>query len=295
DFAGLSAGTAYDWSSRLVVFSFSPLVAVKLSEAISVGVTLNVNLGTSSLKMPAGFSSLPDIGAPVDLGQYEENMTGWGLGATIGVLVKPIDKLSIGLTVRTPSTIAFDGSARMSNLSLYDLPGSSDLERKITWPLWIAGGVAFRPVPHLLLSADVHWTQWSKLDQIRTTFLNPDWVPLATAVGKDVRVLDWKDTTQIRFGAEYMLNGTTALRAGYYSDPAPGPESTLDLLLPTFTGNAFTIGLGETFGALKVDLGLEYLAGLRRAWIPDYFIESGISGIYTFHAVIPSVSVQYQF
>ncbi|MGB8959286.1 MAG: hypothetical protein WCC00_09810, partial [Candidatus Aminicenantales bacterium] len=42
DFAGLSAGTAYDWSSRLVVFSFSPLVAVKLSEAISVGVTLNV-------------------------------------------------------------------------------------------------------------------------------------------------------------------------------------------------------------------------------------------------------------
>ena len=33
DFADLTTGTAYDWSSRLDVFSFSPMVAVKLSEA----------------------------------------------------------------------------------------------------------------------------------------------------------------------------------------------------------------------------------------------------------------------
>ncbi len=295
DFASLSAGTAYDWSSRLVVFSFSPLVAVKLSEAISVGVTLNVNLGTSSLKMPAGSSSLPEIGVfdPVDLGQYEENMTGWGLGATIGVLVKPIDKLSIGLTVRTPSTISFDGSARMSNLSLYDLPGSSDLERKITWPLWVAGGVAFRPVPRLLLSADIHWTQWSKLDQIRTTFLDPDWVPLATAVGKDVRVLNWKDTTQIRFGAEYMLNGTTALRAGYYSDPAPGPESTLTALLPTHTFNAFSVGAGKTVGDLQLDFGLAYLRGNTRTaglGLPD-----AMPGTHRLNIFVPTASASYKF
>ncbi len=301
DFTSLSNGVAYDRSSRIYVFSFSPLVAVKLNEAISVGVTLNVNLGTSSIKMPAGFSSFPEIGIfdPVDLGQYEENATGWGLGATFGILVKPVDKLSIGLTVRTPSTIAFDGSARMSNLSLYDLPGSSDLERKITWPLWVAGGVAFRPVPRLLLSADVHWTQWSKLGQIRTTFLDPDWVPLAADVGKDVRVLDWKDTTQIRFGAEYMLNGTTALRAGYYNDPAPGPDSTIDVLLPTFTNNAFSIGVGKTVGDLQLDFGLAYLAGNERnvfmVRAAVLGLPAGMDGIYGTHAFVPTASASYKF
>ena len=91
-------------------------------------------------------------------------------------------------------------------MTLYELPGSSDLRRKITWPLWIAGGVSFRPVERLLLSADVHWTQWSKLDRDHG---RRSWIPsgpqLAAVEGRDVRVLDWKDATQIRFGAEYTL------------------------------------------------------------------------------------------
>jgi long-chain fatty acid transport protein len=296
DFAGLSGGTTYDWSSRLVVFSFSPLVAVKLSDAISVGVALNVNLGTSSLKMPAGPSTLPgvlDVFPPVDLGQYEESMTGWGLGATFGVLVRPIDKLSIGLTVRTPLTIAFDGSARMSNLSLHDLPGSSELERTITWPLWVGGGLAFRPVPRLLLSADVHWTQWSKLGGIRTTFTDPAWRTFTAAEGRGIRVLDWEDATQIRFGAEYTLNGTTALRAGYYNDPAPGPASTLNVLLPTHTFNAFSVGVGKTVGDLQLDFGLAYLRGNARS--AELGLPNAMPGTYTMSIVVPTASVSFKF
>ena len=296
DFTSFSGGTAYDWSDRLVVFSITPLVAVKLSDAISVGVTLDASLGTFSLKMPAGFSSWPVISAggevPVDLGQYEENMTGWGFGATVGVLVRPTDKLSIGLTVRTPSTIDFKGSARMSNLSLFDFPDSSDLERKITRPLWIAGGVAFRPVPRLLLSADVHWTQWSKLDVIRTVFMDVLWRPFTAAEGRDVRVLDWKDATQIRFGAEYMLNGTTALRAGYYNDPAPGPETTLNVLFPSHTFNAFTVGIGKTVGDLQLDFGLEYLSGDQRANLSGLAV---MPGTYDMDIVVPTASVSYKF
>ncbi|RPI99066.1 MAG: hypothetical protein EHM31_10825, partial [Candidatus Aminicenantes bacterium] len=123
----LTSGTAYDFSSRLYVFSFSPMAAVRISERLSVGAAINVSIGTFSLKMPAGTSSFPITIDPVDLGQYEETMTGWGLGATFGILAKPADALGIGLTVRTPSTIIFDGSARMSNMTLFELPGSSDL------------------------------------------------------------------------------------------------------------------------------------------------------------------------
>jgi len=287
-------GIAYDWSSKVGVFSFSPLVAVKLNDWLSVGATLNINLGTFSLKRPGGAQDLGE--GPVDLGQYEESMSGWGFGATFGILAKPVDKLSVGLTVRTPSTVSFGGLARLSYLSLYGLPDSSDLERKITWPLWIAGGVSFRPFERLLLSADVHWTQWSKLDRIATEYLDPVWRDLFTmgGVNSTWMILSWKDATQIRFGAEYSLNPTTALRAGYANDPAPGPDSTLNILFPTHTFNVFSIGVGKTIGDLQLDFGLEYLAGNKRT---PYSMLPVLPGppTYGMTIVAPSVSVQYKF
>jgi len=293
DFTG-AGGIAYDRSSKVGIFSFSPLVAVKLNEWLSAGVTLNINLGTFGLKRPGGAL---DLGAgPVSSGQYEETMTGWGFGATFGILAKPFDTLSLGLTLRTPSTIAYKGTARLSNLPLYDLPGSSDLERKITWPLWIAGGVSFRPFDRLLLSADVHWTQWSRLDTIRTEYLDPVWRDLFAMVGvlDNTRMdLSWKDATQIRFGAEFSLNETTALRAGYTRDPAPGPDSRINILLPTHTFNVLSAGVGKAFGDLRLDLGLEYMAGGKRT-VPDWI---GFDGPPTFgmDIVVPSISVQYLF
>lgn len=288
DFADLSGGTTYDWSSKIGVFSFSPLVAVKVNDKISVGATVNINYGNFNLKMPAGTADLGQ--GAVDLGQYEENMNGWGIGATLGLLVKPIDKLSVGLTVRTPSTLTFKGSALMSYLSMYELPDKSRLERKITWPLWIAGGLAFRPVPRLLLSADVQWTQWSKLDRIATDYLDPVWAAIMTGSGNDVRTLDWADKTQFRFGAEFQIDATTTLRAGYYNDPAPGPMSTLNVLLPTFTYNALCVGVGKTIGGLQLDFGLEYLAGGARTLRTEVHDIS-----YGMHIVVPTASVSYRF
>lgn len=294
DFTGLTNGTVYDWSSKVGVFAISPLVAVKLSDVVSVGATVNLNYGMFSLKMPAGSAVLADPpGTAVDLGQYVETMNGWGIGATFGVLVTPSKKLGLGLTVRTPSTVSFNGTADMSRLPVYGLPGSSDLKRKITWPLWIAGGVSFRPVPRLLLSADVHWTQWSKLDRITTDYLDTVWAVLMETGGKDVRVLDWKDAVQLRFGAEYTLNSSTVLRAGYYNDPAPAPDTTLNVLLPSHTFNAFSIGVGKTIGDLQLDFGLEYLAGNKRT--PEYAYFDGMPGTYGMRIVVPTISVSYKF
>ena len=292
DFADMPDGPVYDRSRKTGVFSFSPLVAVKLTEWLSVGATLNINLGTFNLKRPGGSWPLGEGGESVDVGQYEENMDGWGFGATFGVLAKPIDQLGIGLAVRTPSTISYNGTARLSHLSLYGLPDSSALVRKITWPLWIAGGVSFQPIERLLLSADVQWTQWSKLGQISTDYLEPSWPSYYTIQSfLGDYSLYRKDVTQIRFGGEYLLNATTALRAGYYNDPAPGQFGFgMAILYPSHTFNGFSIGVGKTFGELQLDFGLEYLAGNKRS------NEAGIVGTaYGMNIVVPSVSVQYKF
>ena len=64
--------------------SISPLIAYKINDMISVGATLNVNYGMFSIKMHAGETELPVPPYVLDLGQYEESMNGWGLGATFG-------------------------------------------------------------------------------------------------------------------------------------------------------------------------------------------------------------------
>jgi long-chain fatty acid transport protein len=220
-------------------------------------------------------------------------MNGWGIGATFGVLITPTDKLGFGLTVRTPSTVSFSGTANMPTLPVYELPGSSDLKRKITWPLWIAGGVSFRPVPRLLLSVDVHWTQWSKLHRITTEYLESAWETLIEMSGMDIRVLDWRDATQLRFGAEYTLNASTALRAGYYNDPAPAPDTTLNVLLPSHTFNAFSIGVGKTITDLQLDFALEYLMGNKRT--AGFASDNAMPGTYGMKIVVPTLSVSYKF
>ena len=293
DFAGMDE-TVYNWSRKTAVFSFSPLVAVKLNEWLSVGATLNINLGTFNLMLPGGSANLGE--GTVELGQYEENMTGWGFGTTFGILARPTEKLGIGLAFRTPSTIAYNGTARLSYVSLYGLPDSSALERKITWPLWIAGGVSFRPIEHLLLSADVQWTQWSKLGQITTDYLEPTWSDYDfVQFFLGYYTLYHNDVTQIRFGAEYLLNPTTALRAGYHNDPGPGvSDSWRKILFPGFTSNAISVGIGKTIGDLQMDFGLEYLTGKEREELL-YGIDGGLSRTFNMKTVIPSVSVQYRF
>ncbi len=229
----------------------------------------------------------------IDL-QYEEHTSGWGIGATFGVLAKPLKRLALGLTVRTPSSITYKGTARMPALPLYGLHETSELWHKITWPFWIGGGISFRPFERLLLSADVHWTRWSHVRQT-TLYLDQVWVLHMPGSIDDgghdfgLPYLGGADTTQFRFGVEYKVDTTTSLRAGYYNDPSPGQRLT-PILFPFPDFNAFAVGIGKTIGGLQLDLGLEYLAAEERSNEIGY-----MGSAYGMSIVVPSASVQYRF
>ena len=57
----------------------------------------------------------------------------------------------------------------------------------------------------------------------------------------------------IRFGGEYMVTPETAIRFGYYYDPAPAPDKTLNILFPSSTNHVGTLGFGQSFGKYRVD------------------------------------------
>ena len=304
DFAAISNDNAsLKWRSKIALVTFSPLIAVKLTDQISLGATFNINYGLFDIAMHAGSAEVPLPVPPyvmeVDLGQYEESMKGWGYGATFGVLMRPSDMFSFGATVKTASTVKFKGDASISKLGLLGANSTSDVEREVTWPMWVAAGLALRPMPDLTLTADVQWTQWSKLDTMHTDFKDPFWQVMMAASGDDERPLYWKDTTQIRFGAEYKLR-TVALRAGYYYDPSPSPAKTMNVLLPSYDFNVFTLGLGYSLDGLQIDMGIEYLMGKEREvpyektlLDPEY--EAAMPGIYNMTLIVPNLSISYKF
>ncbi|MGB6340509.1 MAG: outer membrane protein transport protein, partial [Candidatus Aminicenantaceae bacterium] len=140
---------------------------------------------------------------------------------------------------------------------------TSGAEADVTWPMWIAGGIAFTPIEKFTLTFDVQWTQWSKLDEVAITLSDQTWGLILEE--EDTKLaFRWKDKAQIRFGAEYRLSPKFALRAGYYHDPGPAPDETRNILLPITDFTVFAGGFGYNINGIVIDLAVEYLMGKEK-------------------------------
>jgi long-chain fatty acid transport protein len=301
DFLSLTFETPYRWESKIGLFTIAPALAFKIHRMISVGASLNINYGTFGIKTHAGDSELG-----IDLGQYEENLSGWGIGATLGILFNLNEKLSFGGTVRTPSKIGFSGDVEVSFLNvlgmipgmpLYgaDIPTKTTLKRELTWPWWLAAGVAVRPLEGLTLTGDIQWTLWSSLDVLESTYENSVWAMLL----ETELPMHWKDTLQIRLGAEYKFKAL-AFRGGYYWDPSPAPDRTMNVLLPSFDFHVLTAGIAYSLDGLNVEFGIEYLMGkerdvdyLKTQINPEW--KTAKPGIYAMNVLSPNFSVSFKF
>ncbi len=262
DFVAITGGKAYEWLSFIGVITIAPTVAYQVSDMVSVGASLNINYGFFSISRHAGFAGT------IDLGQYEEDSTGLGFGATLGVLVKPSEQFSLGVSFRTPSKVSMSGDTQIDNLAVTQpLTGvssnTSDFDRDVTQPMWLAGGVAFKPIENLTLTADLQYTNWDKLDELDTEYDDPAWQVFMAATDNDKIKLDWSDKIQLRFGLEYVFD-KFAVRGGYYYDPAPAPDDTFTALMPNFDFNVFTVGVGYMNDGIGFNLGFEYLSGKDR-------------------------------
>ncbi len=308
--AFISGGrTDIEWTSKVGLLTIAPTLAYKINDQLSLGASLNINYGMFDLAMYAGKADISAQVLQFDMGQYKESETGWGLGATIGVQFKPSQTFSLGATFRTASTIKFSGSASISNLPLLGFNQASDMKRELTWPMWLAGGVAYKPMDDLTITADLQWTQWSKIKTIDTTYTDAIWTTLMTASGKNEMAMYWQDALQIRFGAEYKLTKDLAIRGGYYIDPSPAPDRTMNILLPNYDFNVLTFGLAYSTGGFQIDAGFEYLMGKSRtidfnktfhhplisnpSYDPNY--ASAVPGVYGMKIIVPNISITYKF
>lgn len=310
-----NSNTSIDWMSRVGITTISPTIGYRMSRSVSIGASININRGVFELGRYAGVFNFPlpepPYLLPIELGQYSESLSGWGYGATVGILVKPNDLFSVGATVRTASLVKYqgyawvDGFPELGDAFSRDLKQVSEVEKTITWPLCLALGGAFSPCHDLTLTADLQWTNWATWDVLKTEYQDPLWTSYMSERGNDTMEMSWENTLQVRLGIEYHLSDSLAIRGGYYIAPSPSPEETRNVLLPTYNFRAMTFGFGYRFKNFLMDLGLEYATSWKRedifSDIPVYppaassIWEDVNPGDYNMNMLVLSLSLGYRF
>ena len=256
DLVNLSGGV-FDWESRIGVIAISPSFAFQVNDKFSIGVAANIYYGIFDLSRPDA-ADLNRDGVPESPVQYTEESTGLGFGATIGLQYDISKKLTIGASFRTTTAVSMEGDAVINHATFGNIV-ETKFEREVSWPLWIAGGLAYKPTECLTLVLDAQYSKWSLLDELIAEYEKmPD----------GEFTLNWEDAVQIRVGGEYMVSPKTAIRLGYYYDPAPAPDETLNILFPSSTNHVVTAGFGHSFGKYRLDAAFEYLLGADRDIAP---------------------------
>ena len=292
------AMTPFEWMSKIGVIHFGPAIAYQVNEKLSVGATVNIAYGMMDLKRPVDMLDMsagqpaPGSDGAVDT-QYEEESTGMGFNLNLGVLYKVNDMLQVGASVKTQNKIAFSGTAKNQTMALIGAAAESDFDRDITWPLWVGGGIAVKPIEKLTITADAQWSQWAKNQEVlETEYKDIMWAAALGAQGADKMHLKWDNALQLRFGAEYLVTKCLALRLGYTHDPEPSPDETTNILLPSLTYNTITFGFGWKKNVLGIDLGFEYLIGTERDIAPSMEYENN-PGLHNMKMMVPNISFTY--
>jgi long-chain fatty acid transport protein len=250
---GLTIKWPEDWIGRrqiteasLATFFINPTVAYRIGP-VRIGAGLQVVRATVRLKRQIAFG---ETEGSTDLGAGT-----WGLGGNIGAQVEAIPKvLSFGAHYRSAVKLSFDGKADFGNVpsalqnTIHDQPVSTSL----LTPDSFAMGVAVRPIPALVLDADVVWFGWGNL---RSIDLNFEDTSLSSS-----RAKSWKSGLNYHVGGEAAVAESWRVRAGALYDPSPAPKDTLTPDIPD--ADRLNLALGGSYvhaSGFHVDLGYQFL------------------------------------
>jgi long-chain fatty acid transport protein len=195
----LAAGTYSD----LMIMKFAPSAAYQVNDWLSLGAALNIDYST------------------LDLGQGNGANYAWG--AQLGIIVKPHEKVSLGLTYITPQAVNYRNVAKLDFGNSWD---SLTLES----PNNLGIGIAYEPIYRkLLFELDVKWLNWSG--------------------AQGYSDFGWKDQIVVGIGAQYRPMPKLALRMGYNygNNPLKGNQNFNGNEMISVQGKAIPRYYYETF------------------------------------------------
>ena len=267
-------GTEWDdnWVGRyktikaeIQTFTFEPVVAYKLLDQLSISLGGMISYADVDLqqKIPMADATTGAILAPDATLQLKGNKLAYGF--TAGVLYKPINKLSLGVSFHSEIKYKFEGDATPTyapGVPASPMVPHGKITAPLTTPLTLTFGAAYIIQDDWSVSADIQYTGWSSYDSLVITFndFQPTGKPYVSA-----SVRDYKNNIILRLGTEVKINEKLTARGGALYDQNPVPDARLDPTLPDANRIGLNIGLGyKITNNLSVDVAYLFLIFSKR-------------------------------
>lgn len=282
--------------AALRTFDVAPTVAVEVTDTFAVALSGWVRFSDVELDQHVPFpnpftQTISDV-ATVELESDLDN----GAGFTVGLLHKPTNSFSWGLSYRSSTEIDYSGDARFTQnltgtpldaLVPTALPVGQEIgvETRIEFPDMASFGVAVALAPRVLVEADANWTGWSTFDVLPVDF--------AIDALDTERVQNFEDAWNYRLGLRFGDPDGNQWRFGYVFDESPQPEEAVSPLLPDADRNGFTIGYGYVGNKYTFDVAVMYLDFDERERDQSFPGEGPFFGTYQNQAVLIGLSLGF--
>lgn len=290
----------------------SPVFSYKVMDNLSLGVGIDYVFSKVELKRRNAQPFFNGTSTVVyDVAEVELAGTDHGsFGFHAGILYKLNEQLSFGMDYKHGVKNDYEGEAFFHpiwNASSSDPFGAvvdasvaaslgnpafgglkQDGNTTIEFPKSLAVGVAYKPIEKLSVELDWVYAGWSSFDQVVLEF--PENQTGLTSVLEE----NYKNTWQIRFGAEYWATDKWALRCGYIFDKTPAPAETVNPLLPDADRNDIGIGFGYKFSN-NLQMDASYLAVMFKERSTEGKNVDDFDGIYNSHVNLWALSFSYTF
>lgn len=244
----LATANAFDNHTFFGLMKIVPAAAYKINDQWSVGLAVHVDRAQFATN-----SALASAGFPQTSGRNRID-TSFGFGAEVGVLYKPFDFLSAG--------VSYTSEQWMKDFSRYKdvLPIGNN------FPQQANVGLSVTPTSKLLINTDFRWINWSSLKGFGDT-------------------LGWVDQYIGMLGLQYQLFDYITLRSGYNYGRSAIPSRSLftSQLASPITEHHVGGGIGFKLGE-KLAIDFSYLRSLSKTVTDSNAAASG-GGSFTTQSV----------
>jgi long-chain fatty acid transport protein len=261
----------FDHQTDILIWDLHPTVAKNFMDGkLALGLGLSIQRADFDLRRTVLVSS--EYPRPYDFWPVDAYMMtdGWGMGFNAGILYKASPKLQLGFSYQSPVDISLSGDMELE-MYLPVIPGSlieggtayykdSDFETTLPLPGEIGVGVMYKPLEKLTLTSDISSVNWSRLEYLDTRDMT------MTPGQQDTIYLDvrdaiipfyWENIIKFSLGGEYILKEGLFVRAGYFYEQSPIPNSSFTLLIPD-VGDKHGFNLGLSYKIDSFEFGYDY-------------------------------------
>ncbi len=226
DYGKTWVGRYYLTELSLITGKVNPSLAYDVNDWLSVGAGFSFGVGRLTLqsKINNAAPRVPDGGFSIE--SWDE-----AFGAKVGILLRPISKLRIGLTYQSPEDYKFGFRPHVTGLGpllgrVRARIGGIKTNVPLNEPQQVMFSALYEVLPNWSLMSDVGWQNWSAFGSFPVGISSPKQTTVVDAN------LHFSDTCHVAIGQQLQIGEKWLWSAGFAYDSAPVSKANRIAVLP---------------------------------------------------------------